>query len=172
MRALREILCLSQQKLADRAGLTREEINKIESGKNKASSARIQRALAQGLALPAENFEALYSGEASPSLLLTGVPGVFAELFPGKWSASTWAAIAVAGWNVPYTSMETATQWLDTIESALRPLLPVVAASRVEPQFRRLLPELAALLAVAPSGRPPRRLTGRRGNLGIPGTRT
>jgi transcriptional regulator with XRE-family HTH domain len=49
LRKHRESLGWTQEELARRIGLKREEVNKIENGYNKATSARIQAALRLGL---------------------------------------------------------------------------------------------------------------------------
>lgn len=51
VRALRLHLGLSQEKLAEAAALGRVEVVNIESGRNKASSARVQRGLSQAFGL-------------------------------------------------------------------------------------------------------------------------
>lgn len=55
VRALRTRLGLTQEQLAERAGIRRQEANKIEVGKNQCSSARIQRGLAKGFGLPLDH---------------------------------------------------------------------------------------------------------------------
>lgn len=51
LKLLRKGLRLTQQKLADRAGLERVEIVNLESGRNQATAVRILKGLARGLGL-------------------------------------------------------------------------------------------------------------------------
>lgn len=66
LRSLRELLPISQEKLGALAGMTRVKINKIESGKDKMASAKTRDALAAGLGLTRDEFEALLSGATTP----------------------------------------------------------------------------------------------------------
>ena len=66
LRSLRELLPLSQEKLGALAGLPRTTINKIESGASSMAMARTRDALAAGLGLTRDEFEALLSGAMTP----------------------------------------------------------------------------------------------------------
>lgn len=57
VRTLRLSLGLTQQQLADRAGLARLEIVNIETGRNQMTSHRIRVGLARGLGLSLEQLE-------------------------------------------------------------------------------------------------------------------
>lgn len=63
LKALREELSLTQEAVAQRAGLKRVEIVKVERGFNKGSSARIRRGLERGLGLLPEEVEAIFNGK-------------------------------------------------------------------------------------------------------------
>lgn len=69
LRSLRELLPLSQEKLGALAGLPRTTINKIESGASSMAMARTRDALAAGLGLTRDEFEALLSGAMTPESL-------------------------------------------------------------------------------------------------------
>ena len=62
LRAFRESIPISQEKLGKLAGISRVRINKIESGLDKMSSAKTRDALARGLGLSRDEFEELLSG--------------------------------------------------------------------------------------------------------------
>lgn len=57
VRAIRVSLGLTQQQLADRAGLARLEIVNVETGRNQMTSHRIRIGLARGLGLSLEQLE-------------------------------------------------------------------------------------------------------------------
>lgn len=63
MRGLRNALGLTQEKLAERAGLERIEVVNVESGRNQATSIRILKGLAQGFGLSLEDAMAFIDGE-------------------------------------------------------------------------------------------------------------
>jgi transcriptional regulator with XRE-family HTH domain len=65
VRALREALGLTQQKLADGGGLSRDDVSRIETGRNKARSSRVRKGLATGFGLSLEAMFAFVEGELS-----------------------------------------------------------------------------------------------------------
>ena len=65
--ALRTLLKLSQEALAERAGLGRDEISSLESGRRQGTSARVVGALARGFGLTMEQTVALLDGTLEPS---------------------------------------------------------------------------------------------------------
>lgn len=67
VRKLRTELGLSQEALAEKAGLLREEVSNVETGRNKASSARIRDGLARGFGLSLEDFKELVEGQLTVS---------------------------------------------------------------------------------------------------------
>lgn len=84
--ALRKRLKLTQEQLAERCGLTRVEIAKLETGKNKARSARFLAALARGCGVPQEALDAYLLGELELDDMLFSVEdrkatGVLAPAF-------------------------------------------------------------------------------------------
>lgn len=62
LRELRKALGLTQQELADRAGLERVEVVNLESGRNKATALRILRGLAKGFALSLQDMADFIDG--------------------------------------------------------------------------------------------------------------
>jgi transcriptional regulator with XRE-family HTH domain len=62
LRALRAGLGVSQAQVAERAGLQRVEVVNLESGRNQATSARVQRGLARAFGLSAEEIAEVLSG--------------------------------------------------------------------------------------------------------------
>jgi len=64
VRALRRRLRLSQDEFAERCGLDRTVITHIESGRNRASSAATQQALARGAGLTVEQLAAYFAKPA------------------------------------------------------------------------------------------------------------
>jgi transcriptional regulator with XRE-family HTH domain len=72
IKAVRELLKLTQEKAVARAKekgetIGRDEWVKVETGTNKASTARIQKALAAGLDLDVATIEGLLTGKIEPS---------------------------------------------------------------------------------------------------------
>lgn len=63
VRALRERLGLSQEKLAAAAQLSRVEVVKAESGANKMTSFRMRTGFARAFGMSVEQFEAFICGE-------------------------------------------------------------------------------------------------------------
>jgi transcriptional regulator with XRE-family HTH domain len=68
--AVRARLGLTQDEMADRAGLDRIEILNVEKGRNKASSARIRDGLAQAIGISVEQVSAGLEGKLSPAAIL------------------------------------------------------------------------------------------------------
>lgn len=62
VQALRKALGLTQDKLADRARIRRTEINRVERGKNLATSHALREALARGFELELAHLDAYLSG--------------------------------------------------------------------------------------------------------------
>src|SRR5690349_8515441 len=65
VRSLRDALQLTQQQLADLGKLTRDEVSRIEIGRNKCTSGRIRRGLAAGFGLTLEDAFAFIEGRLS-----------------------------------------------------------------------------------------------------------
>lgn len=63
VRSLREALGLSQERIAERGGLRRVEISKVEGGHNMATSYDMRRCLAAGFGLALEDLVELLDGE-------------------------------------------------------------------------------------------------------------
>lgn len=64
-KALRLGLGLTQEQLAERAGLERVEVVNVERGRNQATSARVRDGLARGLGLEPVVMEQVLRGELS-----------------------------------------------------------------------------------------------------------
>lgn len=69
VRELREALDLSQEQLAERGGVTRTEISKIEHGHNYASSFAMRQSLATAFGLSLEDLGELLDGRTAISTL-------------------------------------------------------------------------------------------------------
>ena len=69
LRAFRESIPISQEKLGKLAGISRVRINKIESGADKMTRATTVGALARAFCLTLDEFEGLLSGEADGETL-------------------------------------------------------------------------------------------------------
>lgn len=63
--ALREAIELSQREMARRGGLEREHLSMIENGANRASSARVRRALATAASVPVDALDEYIEGRLS-----------------------------------------------------------------------------------------------------------
>lgn len=68
VRALRELLQLTQEQVAERAGIERTVVVKVEAGVNKLSSFNARTAMARGLGLTIEQLTDLISGDLTPSV--------------------------------------------------------------------------------------------------------
>jgi transcriptional regulator with XRE-family HTH domain len=76
LKRLRELTGLTQQQIVDRSqgSLRREEMTKLENGRNLATTLRIQRGLALGYGVSRELMEAFIGDEVSPEELAPKVP--------------------------------------------------------------------------------------------------
>jgi transcriptional regulator with XRE-family HTH domain len=66
VKELRRLLSLTQDDVAERGGLDRSEVAHLETGRNKATSARMRASLALGLGLPRDVLEAALDGKVTP----------------------------------------------------------------------------------------------------------
>lgn len=80
VRALRKLLGWSQDKLGEQSGLSRLDVVKIETDRNKLSSFAKRKALATGFGLSDEDLSALVDGTISPE-------AAFAKLSPAASNA-------------------------------------------------------------------------------------
>jgi transcriptional regulator with XRE-family HTH domain len=69
VRALRQLCGLTQQALAARSGLGRDEISSLETGRRQGTSARVVQALARGFGLTMEQTVALLDGTLTASVI-------------------------------------------------------------------------------------------------------
>ena len=65
VRSLRQALGLTQEKLADASGLARDEVCRLETGWNRATSGRVRQGLARGFGLTLEDTFAFVEGRLS-----------------------------------------------------------------------------------------------------------
>jgi transcriptional regulator with XRE-family HTH domain len=72
-RALRKLAGLSQEAVADRGQLRREQISDVERGKNQGTSARILSGLAGGVGISPEAMSLVLSGRISPERALSEI---------------------------------------------------------------------------------------------------
>jgi transcriptional regulator with XRE-family HTH domain len=90
--ALRRQLGLTQEKLAERAGLSRSEVVKLEGGGNKARSARIREALAMACDVTIDRMSAYLSGSVPLHELLASVHSVEDESSTSdRYASRPWA---------------------------------------------------------------------------------
>lgn len=66
VRQLRHLLDVTQEQIADRAGVRRSDIARVENGHNKAGSYDMREKLARAFGLSLEDFVSMIEGKLSP----------------------------------------------------------------------------------------------------------
>lgn len=65
VRDLRAALGLTQEQVATRGGLTRTDVNKVENGRNQATSHAVHKGLARGFGLTSDDLDLFFDGSLS-----------------------------------------------------------------------------------------------------------
>ncbi|WP_437958561.1 helix-turn-helix domain-containing protein [Sorangium sp. So ce119] len=147
LKALRKAMQLTQEQLAERSGLRRTELPRLEGGSNKGSSLAIRQALADGFGLTLDQINAYLDGLASLQETVDLIKQGGAS--PGSPMSPFEIAVAYLGDAVSPEAVARVRAWARAQPTALPPR--AYGDKLIEVQ-RELLERLSQLPPATPTG--------------------